>query len=122
MSIGIELLSHEFGHMFGHLRDEYIISNTADSSTISSHNKNNCVRIGGCEKQLDGRCEPTGNHRWSVIPGFDGEVFSGCGYSSLFRDEFNSIMRDEWAFYEDEWADGWGEVNEYYLRKKLEKY
>ncbi len=112
---------HEFGHLFGSLRDEYIYPSLSDNNA-RSHDRKNCLYIRELVgKKCENGCELKGTHRWEHIPNFDGEVLSGCKHPLLFRGEFNSIMRNELQFYKDTWAGGWGPVNEYYLREKLEE-
>ncbi len=110
---------HEFGHMFGHLWDEYIYPNNNGSSAI-----NNCLAGEGLideEERCEEGCELTGTHRWENISEFDEEVFSGCTSPLLFRDKFQRVMRSSSSVPISEWIDAWGEVNEYYLREKLEE-
>ncbi|MCA9496114.1 MAG: hypothetical protein KC589_04175 [Nanoarchaeota archaeon] len=96
--------THEFGHAFGSLRDEYIYSG-------SSYNYNymNCIY-------------PKNNSRWDDVFGYDGAKYSGCTSSKSFRGTANSMMKNQGYFGESTWIGAWGSINEYYLKERIEKY
>jgi hypothetical protein len=97
------MISHELGHSFGKLQDEYVYS--SGGSSVSRKN-----------------CESVTPGRWDGISGYEGSSFSGCTVSTLFRGTYNSIMRDSYFFGKYDWADAWGPINKHYLNLELERY
>ncbi|MCA9459415.1 MAG: hypothetical protein KC550_02590 [Nanoarchaeota archaeon] len=96
--------THEFGHAFGGLRDEYTYS-----GNTFLYNSMNCI-------------SPENSSRWDNIFAYNGEKFKGCTSSNSYRATSSSMMKDQRRFSADAWPSAWGVVNEHYLKERIEKY
>jgi hypothetical protein len=96
-----------------------------DSNTCNSINgymeELSCNNVTECYNKYSTLTLEKGN-RWSEIPSFSGEGYPGCKYLKSFRSEFNTIMRQQRSISSDEWLNGFGTVNQYYLSENLEEF
>ncbi len=94
-------LSHELGHSFGSLYDEYVSEKQTIPDTLSV--PSNCVQVADASQ-----CPV----EWPIsgVQCYEGCNLQATGY---FRDAFNDLMRNDWE------ADSYGPVDKYILNLKL---
>jgi hypothetical protein len=125
------LFSHEFGHQFGDLRDEYVEEEKPFSGTREitqgncyfgiSKTEDECLQNTQWKEFIGNGCKEDGiidcEHREDDLYNLEVGCFEGCLYTSaeIYRSTFNNIMRSH-----NRDPFGFGEWNEFLIQEKID--
>lgn len=98
-----KVLTHELGHSFGNLKDEYTYSGNTGIYNYMNCNANSTVP-----------------DRWKNVTGYNQKTYKGCTSTVSYRGTSNSMMKNQYSYKSNTWADAWGPINRQYLYQRLE--